>query len=131
MNTKGFFHATGRRKNAVARVRLLPGEGVIVVNGRPYDEIFTQERLKKSIMEPLTATDTLKKFSISIKVTGGGIVGQAGAVRHGISRALLAADENLRPILRGQGFLTRDSRVKERKKYGLVRARKSKQYSKR
>ncbi len=131
MNSKAFFHATGRRKSAVARVRLLPGEGAIVVNGRPYDEIFTQERLKKSIMEPLTATDTIKKFSISVKVTGGGIVGQAGAVRHGISRALLAADENLRPILRGQGFLTRDSRVKERKKYGLVRARKSKQYSKR
>jgi small subunit ribosomal protein S9 len=131
LNSKAFFHATGRRKSAVARVRLLPGEGAIVVNGRPYDEIFTQERLKKSIMEPLTATDTIKKFSISVKVTGGGIVGQAGAVRHGISRALLAADENLRPILRGQGFLTRDSRVKERKKYGLVRARKSKQYSKR
>jgi small subunit ribosomal protein S9 len=131
LNSKAFFHATGRRKSAVARVRLMPGEGAIVVNGRPYDEIFTQERLKKSIMEPLTATDTIKKFSISVKVTGGGIVGQAGAVRHGISRALLAADENLRPILRGQGFLTRDSRVKERKKYGLVRARKSKQYSKR
>lgn len=131
MNNKGFFHATGRRKNAVARVRLLPGEGVIVVNGRPYEEVFSPERLKNSILEPLTATDTLKRFSISVKVTGGGVVGQAGAVRHGISRALVAADENLRPILRGQGFLTRDPRVKERKKYGLVRARKSKQYSKR
>jgi len=131
LSNKGFFHATGRRKNAVARVRLLPGEGAIVVNDRPYEEIFPQERLKKVILEPLTATDTMKRFGISIKVTGGGCAGQAGAIRHGIARALVAADENLRPILRGQGFLTRDPRVKERKKYGLIRARKAKQYTKR
>ena len=131
MNDKGFFQATGRRKNAVARVRLSPGGGAIVVNGQPYEEVFTQERLKKLILEPLTVTDSSKRFSISIKVTGGGHAGQAGAIRHGIARALVAADDSLRPILRGQGFLTRDPRVKERKKYGLIRARKAKQYTKR
>ena len=131
MNDKGFFQATGRRKNAVARVRLSPGEGAIVVNGRPYEEAFPQERLKKLILEPLAATDSSDRFSISVKVSGGGQTGQAGAIRHGIARALVAADENLRPILRGQGFLTRDPRVKERKKYGLIRARKAKQYTKR
>ena len=131
MNDKGFFQATGRRKNAVARVRLSPGGGAIVVNGQPYEEVFTQERLKKLILEPLTVTDSVKRFSISIKVSGGGYAGQAGAIRHGIARALVAADDSLRPILRGQGFLTRDPRVKERKKYGLIRARKAKQYTKR
>ena len=131
MNDKGFFQATGRRKDAVARVRLSPGEGAIVVNGRSYEEAFPQERLKKLILEPLAATDSSKRFSISVKVSGGGQAGQAGAIRHGIARALVAADENLRPILRGQGFLTRDPRVKERKKYGLIRARKAKQYTKR
>lgn len=131
MNDKGFSQATGRRKNAVARVRLSPGEGAIVVNGRSYEEVFPQERFKKLILEPLAATDSSKRFSISVKVSGGGHAGQAGAIRHGIARALVSADENLRPILRGQGLLTRDPRVKERKKYGLIRARKAKQYTKR
>jgi small subunit ribosomal protein S9 len=131
LNDKGFFQATGRRKNAVARVRLSPGGGAIIVNGQSYEEVFTQERLKKLILEPLTVTDSVKRFSISIKVSGGGYAGQAGAIRHGIARALVAADDSLRPILRGQGFLTRDPRVKERKKYGLIRARKAKQYTKR
>lgn len=131
MNEKGFFQATGRRKDAVARVRLSPGEGVIVINGKSFETAFPQERYKKVILEPLAATDSSKRYSVSIKVAGGGNAGQAGAIRHGIARALVAADENLRPTLKGQGFLTRDPRVKERKKYGLVRARKSKQYSKR
>ncbi len=131
MNEKGFFQATGRRKNAVARVRLSPGGSTIVINGKPFETAFPQERYKKNIMEPLAATDSSKRFSISVKVTGGGPSGQAGAIRHGIARALVNADESLRPTLKRQGFLTRDPRVKERKKYGLVRARKSKQYSKR
>ncbi len=131
MNDKGYFYATGRRKNAVARVRLFPGAGAIVVNGQPYEELFLQERLRKAILEPLVVTDSLEGFNVSVKVTGGGYTGQAGAIRHGIARALVAADENLKPLLRSYGLLTRDPRVKERKKYGLVRARKAKQYTKR
>lgn len=131
MNDKGYFYATGRRKNAVARVRLFPGAGAVVINGEPYEKLIPQERLRKAIMEPMVVTDSQERFSISVKVTGGGYVGQAGAIRHGIARALVVADGNLRPLLRSYGLLTRDPRVKERKKYGLVRARKAKQYTKR
>ncbi|MCK4361672.1 MAG: 30S ribosomal protein S9 [Dehalococcoidia bacterium] len=131
MNDKGYYYATGRRKNAVARVRLFPGAGAIVINGEPYEKLIPQERLRKAIMEPMVVTDSQERFSISVKVTGGGYVGQAGAIRHGIARALVVADGNLRPLLRSYGLLTRDPRVKERKKYGLVRARKAKQYTKR
>jgi len=131
LNDKSYFYATGRRKNAVARVRLFPGAGAIVINGEPYEKLITQERLRKAITEPMVVTDSQERFSISVKVSGGGYVGQAGAIRHGIARALVVADGNLRPLLRSYGLLTRDSRVKERKKYGLVRARKAKQYTKR
>ena len=131
MNDKSYFYATGRRKSSVARVRLFPGEGAIVVNGRPYDEVFPQERFRKLILEPLAVTGNLDKLSVNIKVTGGGCAGQAGAIRHGVSKALLIFDHNLRPSLKSSGLLTRDSRVKERKKYGLIRARKAKQYTKR
>ncbi|KPJ52356.1 MAG: 30S ribosomal protein S9 [Dehalococcoidia bacterium DG_18] len=131
MNDKGYFYATGRRKNAVARVRLFPGAGAIVINGEPYEKLIPQERLRKAIMEPMVVTDSQERFSISVKVSGGGYVGQAGAIQHGIARALVVADGNLRPLLRSYGLLTRDPRVKERKKYGLVRARKAKQYTKR
>ncbi|MBA7598797.1 30S ribosomal protein S9 [subsurface metagenome] len=131
MNDKGYFYATGRRKNAVARVRLFPGAGAVVINGEPYEKLIPQERLRKAIMEPMVVTDSQERFSVSVKVTGGGYVGQAGAIRHGIARALVVADGNLRPLLRSYGLLTRDPRVKERKKYGLVRARKAKQYTKR
>ncbi len=131
MNDKGYFYATGRRKNAVARVRLFPGAGAVVINGEPYEKLIPQERLRKAIIEPMVVTDSQERFSVSVKVTGGGYVGQAGAIRHGIARALVVADGNLRPLLRSYGLLTRDPRVKERKKYGLVRARKAKQYTKR
>lgn len=131
MSDKGFFYATGRRKNAVARVRLLPGEGAIVINGQPYEKMFPHERFRNLILEPLKVTDNESKFGVSVKVTGGGCAGQAGAISLGIARALVSADENLRTVLRSHGLLTRDPRVKERKKYGLIRARKAKQYTKR
>lgn len=131
MKDRSYFYATGRRKCAVARVRLFPGEGAVVVNGQPFEEVFPEERLQKEVLKPLVVTNSSDKFSVSVKVTGGGNSGQAGAIRHGIARALVAADENLKPILRNHGLLTRDPRVKERKKYGLVRARKAKQYTKR
>lgn len=131
MNDRSYFYGIGRRKCAVARVRLFAGGGAIVVNGQPFEEVFPQEGLRKQVVAPLVATNNLEKFSASVKVAGGGNSGQAGAIRHGIARALVAADENLKPILRSCGFLTRDPRVKERKKYGLIRARKAKQYTKR
>lgn len=131
MKDRSYFYATGRRKCAVARVRLFPGEGAVIVNGQPFEQIFPEERLQKEVLKPLVVTDSSDKFSASIKVSGGGTSGQAGAIRHGIARALVAADESLKPILRSHGLLTRDPRVKERKKYGLVRARKAKQYTKR
>lgn len=115
----------------MARVRLFFGAGAIVVNGQPYEKILLSERFRKAILEPLLVTDSLERFSVSVKVTGGGYAGQAGAIRHGIARALVVADESLRPLLRSYGLLTRDARVKERKKPGLVRARKAKQYTKR
>jgi small subunit ribosomal protein S9 len=131
LNERGYFYGTGRRKSAVARVRLYPGQGPIVVNGKPFEDQFSQAGLKRLILEPLMVTETLDKFNATIKVGGGGNIGQAGAIRHGIARALVAADERLRPVLRSYGLLTRDPRVKERKKYGLIRARKAKQYTKR
>ena len=125
------FQGTGRRKKAIARVRLVPGTGVITVNGRPVDEYFNYATLVREVKRPLTLTGNEAKFDVVVKVEGGGYTGQAGAVRHGISRALLQADGEARPSLKKEGFLTRDSRMKERKKYGLKKARRSPQFSKR
>ncbi|MFN2451127.1 MAG: 30S ribosomal protein S9 [Candidatus Dormibacteria bacterium] len=126
-----YTYATGRRKTAVARVRLLPGDGVLVINGRSPSEYFGRSDLEKVVTQPLRATDSQGRFVASIKVEGGGISGQAGAVCHGIARALIAIDPDLRPVLKKAGLLTRDPREKERKKYGLKRARKAPQYTKR
>jgi small subunit ribosomal protein S9 len=128
---KAQYYGTGRRKNAVARVFLSPGTGKIVINKRDIDNYFDFETLKVIVKEPLMITDTIDKFDVECTVKGGGFTGQAGAVRHGISRALLEADIDLRPILKKAGFLTRDSRMVERKKPGLKKARKSPQFSKR
>ncbi len=125
------FYGTGRRKTSVARVYLVPGKGQITVNKRDVEEYFGMETLKTVIRQPLVATDTLGKFDIIDTVKGGGLTGQAGAIRHGISRALLEADADYRPILKKEGFLTRDPRMKERKKYGLKAARRAPQFSKR
>lgn len=125
------FLGTGRRKTAVARVRLAPGTGKITVNGRQFEKYFVVETHRAFVMQPLLATESNAKFDVRVKVTGGGPNGQAGAVRHGISRALLKADGNLRPTLKAQGLLTRDPRMRERKKYGQPGARKRFQYSKR
>ncbi len=125
------FQAVGRRKDAVARVRLMPGKGEMIVNGRPLADYFKRETLKMIIEQPLQLTNTLGKFDIVARVAGGGLSGQAGALRLGISRALVKADESLRPTLRSQGFLTRDPRMVERKKYGQPGARKRFQFSKR
>ena len=125
------FHAVGRRKKAIARVRLIPGEGNIVINKRPIDEYFGLETLKTVVRQPLTLTDTLAKFDVIVNVTGGGYTGQAGAIRHGITRALVKADEELKDSIKKAGFLTRDPRMKERKKYGLKAARRAPQFSKR
>ncbi|MBV1756530.1 MAG: 30S ribosomal protein S9 [Eubacteriales bacterium] len=128
---KAQYYGTGRRKNAVARVFLSPGTGKIVINKRDIENYFDFETLKVIVKEPLMITDTIDKFDVECTVKGGGFTGQAGAVRHGISRALLEADIDLRPILKKAGFLTRDSRMVERKKPGLKKARKSPQFSKR
>ena len=126
------YWGTGRRKTAVARVRLLPGgNGEIVVNGKSIDEYITNEIEKQVICQPLAITDTQGTYDIVVNVKGGGYTGQAGAIRHGIARALIVADESLRPTLKKAGFLTRDSRIKERKKYGLKKARRAPQFSKR
>ncbi len=127
-----YYQGTGRRKSAIARVRLYPGDdGTIIVNDKPVEEYFSRKRDILHLTEPLEATATQDSFNVTVKVQGGGISGQAGAVRHGIARALLEADPNLRPTLRKGGFLTRDPRAKERKKPGLKRARKAPQYTKR
>jgi small subunit ribosomal protein S9 len=123
--------ATGRRKTAVARVRIIPGDGAVMVNNRSPSEYFGRRDLETVVTQPLRVTDTMGRFAISIKVIGGGIAGQAGAVCHGIARALIVADPELRPVLKKAGLLTRDPREKERKKYGLKRARKAPQYTKR
>jgi len=125
------YLGTGRRKNAIARVRLVPGSGKIVVNKRDLDEYFDYDTLKVIVREPLTVTETSDKYDVLVNVHGGGYTGQAGAIRHGIARALLESDGELRPVLKKEGFLTRDQRMKERKKYGLKKARKSPQFSKR
>ena len=125
------FLGTGRRKKSIARVRLLEGKGAISVNGKTLDEYFGTEVLKVIVKQPLVATNTLDKYDVVCKVVGGGFTGQAGAIRHGISRALLEANGEYRPELKSNGFLTRDPRMKERKKYGLKKARKAPQFSKR
>ena len=126
-----YFYGTGRRKKSVARVRVYPGTGKITINDRDIDDYFGLETLKLIVRQPLNLTDTLGKFDIVCRVGGGGVTGQAGAIRHGLSRALLQYDENLRPELKKAGFLTRDPRMKERKKYGLKGARRAPQFSKR
>jgi small subunit ribosomal protein S9 len=131
MEKQAYFYGTGRRKTAVARVRILPGKGAIVVNGVPYEELFPRLDHRRTIMEPLLVTENAGKYNAVIKVAGGGISGQSGAISHGIARALVKADEKLKIVLRQNGLLTRDSRVKERKKPGLKRARKAPQYTKR
>lgn len=125
------YYGTGRRKKSIARVRLVPGEGKVLVNDRDLGDYFGLETLKVIVKQPLVLTDTASKFDAICKVIGGGFTGQAGAIRHGISRALLKADEELRPVLKKAGFLTRDPRMKERKKYGLKKARRAPQFSKR
>ncbi|MCE7871546.1 30S ribosomal protein S9 [bacterium CPR1] len=125
------YAATGRRKRAVARVRLVPGDGRIIVNERTVEDYFTRATQLMLIRQPLESTQTLTKFNILARVHGGGVSGQAGALRHGISRALVVFDENLKPNLRQGGFLTRDPREKERKKYGRKRARRGFQWTKR
>ena len=124
-------YGTGRRKSAVARVRLLPGKGDIVINGKNLDDYFGLEIVKREVKRPLMITGTEGKYDVVARVHGGGTTGQAGALRHGISRALIQADPELRPTLKKAGFLTRDPRMKERKKYGLKKARKASQFSKR
>ena len=125
------FYGTGRRKSSIARVRLVEGTGVITINGKNIDEYFGLETLKVIVRQPLNTTNTLAKYDVVAKVTGGGFTGQAGAIRHGISRALLEVDGDFRPVLKKAGFLTRDPRMKERKKYGLKGARRAPQFSKR
>lgn len=126
-----YHHGTGRRKTSIARVRLYPGAGSFVVNDKPVEEYFSREVDVGTVYAPLRATNTAEQFHISVKVSGGGITGQAGAISHGIARALQAANPELRQTLRQGGFLTRDARAKERKKPGLKRARKAPQYTKR
>ena len=126
-----YYAGTGRRKSAVARVRLTPGTGAIVINGKPLEEVFNRPSHQTLILKPFRVTENQDKFNAQVKVAGGGISGWAGAIAHGIARAMLKVDENLKKPLRQNGLLTRDSRVKERKKYGLKRARKAPQYTKR
>ncbi|MBR7085356.1 MAG: 30S ribosomal protein S9 [Oscillospiraceae bacterium] len=126
-----YHYGTGRRKHSVSRVRLVPGNGNITINGRTIDDYFGLETLKLIVRQPLNLTETLEKFDVICTVTGGGVTGQAGAIRHGIARALLQYDAELRPVLKSAGFLTRDPRMKERKKYGLKAARRAPQFSKR
>ncbi|MDD5510552.1 MAG: 30S ribosomal protein S9 [Dehalococcoidales bacterium] len=131
METQAYFYGTGRRKTATARVRLMPGEGAIIVNNMPYEERFPRFEHRRTIQQPLLVTESLGRYNVVVKVEGGGISGQVGAISHGIARALSKSDERLRAVLRQGGLLTRDSRVKERKKVGLKRARKAPQYTKR
>lgn len=125
------YYGTGRRKKSIARVRLLPGRGRIMINKRELDDYFGQDTLKVEVRRPLEVTVTNGKFDVIAKVQGGGLSGQAGAIRHGIARALLEADLEYRPLLKKEGFLTRDPRMKERKKYGFKKARRAPQFSKR
>ena len=131
MKKQTYFYGTGRRKTAVAQVRLVPGNGAITINGMPYEKLYPLLAYRQTIVQPFMVTDSIDKYNVIVKVAGGGISGQSGAISHGIARALVRADESLKPILRQNGLLTRDSRVKERKKAGLKRARKAPQYTKR
>jgi len=131
LSEQTYFGGTGRRKTSIAQVRLMKGEGVVIINGKPLEESVARKILQDVILQPLKLTNTSNQYNAVVKVEGGGISGQAGAISHGISRALIKADEGLRPILKKNGLLTRDSRMKERKKYGLKRARKAPQYTKR
>ena len=126
-----YFYGTGRRKSSVARVRVYPGSGKITINGRDIDDYFGLETLKLIVRQPLALTETAEQFDIVCTVACGGVTGQAGAIRHGLSRALLVFNPELRPVLKKAGFLTRDPRMKERKKYGLKAARRAPQFSKR
>ena len=130
-SAKPYFYGTGRRKHSVARVRIVPGTGVITINGKNIDEYFGLETLKLIVNQPFGVTETAGKFDIIANVRGGGFSGQAGAIRHGLSRALVTVDENYKSALKKAGFLTRDPRMKERKKYGLKAARRAPQFSKR
>ena len=130
-SAKPYFYGTGRRKKSVARVRLYPGSGVITINGRDIDDYFGLDTLKLIVNQPFAITETEGKFDIVANVQGGGFSGQAGAIRHGVARALLGADETYKPLLKKAGLLTRDPRMKERKKYGLKAARRAPQFSKR
>ena len=125
------YYGTGRRKKSIARVYLMPGTGKVTINKRDMDDYLGMETLKVIVRQPLMATDTADKFDVLVNVRGGGYTGQAGAIRHGISRALLQADAEYRPVLKAAGYLTRDPRMKERKKYGLKAARRAPQFSKR
>ena len=129
--TKPYFYGTGRRKNSVARVRVYNGTGKVTINDRDIDDYFGLETLKLIVRQPLALTELEGKFDVVVRVSGGGVSGQAGALRHGIARALLLANEDYRPLLKKAGFLTRDPRMKERKKYGLKAARRAPQFSKR
>ena len=130
-NKRPFFYGTGRRKSSVARVRLYEGTGKVTINGRDIDNYFGLETLKLIVRQPLALTELTEKFDIECRVAGGGVTGQAGAIRHGVSRALLLVNAEYRPALKAAGFLTRDPRMKERKKYGLKGARRAPQFSKR
>ena len=131
MSKQTYYHGTGRRKTSVAQVRLYPGKGALTVNGVHYEDVFSRELHRKTIMQPLLTTETVGKYDVTVKVTGGGVTGQSDAISHGIARALVSANEGLKAVLRRRGLLTRDSRAKERKKVGLKRARKAPQYTKR
>ena len=130
-NNENYFYGTGRRKSSVARVRLLPGSGNVTINGRTMDEYFGLETLRMLVRQPLELTGTMGKYDVVVNVVGGGVSGQAGAIRHGITRALIESDETLKTVLKKAGFVTRDPRMKERKKYGLKAARRAPQFSKR
>ena len=131
MAKEQYYHGVGKRKTSIAQVKLFKEPGTVVVNGKPFTEAFGWDTWQTMINRPLDVTNNIGKCSIQVKVAGCGIVSQAGAIRHGIARALVAMDEELKPVLKKNGLLTRDSRIKERKKYGLKRARKAQQYSKR
>ena len=130
-SAKPYFYGTGRRKKSVARVRLYPGTGSVTINGRDISDYFGLDTMKLIVNQPFTVTDTVGKLDVVVNVNGGGFSGQAGAIRHGVARALLSADETYKPLLKKAGFLTRDPRMKERKKYGLKGARRAPQFSKR
>ena len=129
--SKPYFYGTGRRKKSVARVRVYPGKGKITINDRDIDDYFGLETLKLIVRQPLALTESAEKYDVICRVAGGGVTGQAGAIRHGIARALLQSEDEVRPVLKKAGLLTRDPRMKERKKYGLKGARRAPQFSKR